>query len=43
MKFDIRSMNNFRNSIEKFNFDENMANITGTLHEDPCTFMIVFS
>jgi len=40
---DIWYVNTIRNSIEKFNFDENMANITSTLHEDLCTFMVVFS
>ena len=31
----------FENMSRKFNFHENLTRITGTLHEDPCSLMII--
>jgi hypothetical protein len=31
----------FRNMARKFKFHYNLTKITGTLHEDPCTFTII--
>jgi hypothetical protein len=39
MKFDIRIY--FQNLSRKFKFHENLTRITGTLHEDQYTFMII--
>jgi len=38
MKFDISVF--FLNLLRKFKFHYNLTTITGTLHEDQCTFMI---
>jgi hypothetical protein len=32
----------FRNYVEKFKIHYNLTRITGTLHEDLCTFLIIF-
>jgi hypothetical protein len=39
IKFDIWVF--FENLLRKFNLNENLTRILGTLHEDLCTFMII--
>ena len=39
MKLDIWAF--FENLSRKFKFHENLTRITGTVHEDVCTFMII--
>ena len=38
---DVNEIRFFENFPRKFKFDWNLAKITGTLHEDICTFMII--
>ena len=40
MRFDILSIS--VKSVEKFQVSFSLTRITGTLHEDLCTFMIIF-
>ena len=39
MTFDIRVV--FKNQLRKSKFDKNLTRITGTLHEDHCTLLII--
>jgi len=38
---EISYLSIFRTSAEKIKFRENLTRITGTLHEELCTFMII--
>jgi hypothetical protein len=39
---DVHEIRFFENFPRKFKFDWNLAKIMGTLHEDICTFMVIF-